>query len=69
MSVQRVDTVERDQHLKAIRTIAEELRTDFNIVKQTYEHELDRLQDGARLRDYLPLLAARNTRKLLHTGH
>lgn len=66
MPLHWVNPAERDYHLKAMHAIATELRTDFNIVRQAYEHELSRLQAGAKLHDYIPLLAARHTRELLH---
>jgi hypothetical protein len=52
---------EEARHLKAIQRLASEVGSDIAAVKAIYETELARLQDGARLRDYLPLLTARHT--------
>jgi Protein of unknown function (DUF3562) len=60
--------IEEASHLKAMHSLADELHTPFDRVKQTYEVEFDRLQSGAKLRDYLPVLTARRVRETLHRG-
>jgi hypothetical protein len=52
---------EEARHMKAIQRLAGDVGSDIAVVKAIYEAELARLQEGARLRDYLPLLTARHT--------
>ena len=59
---------EQASHVKAMYSLAEELHAPFERVKQAYELEFDRLQSGAKLRDYLPVLTARRVRQALHRG-
>ena len=65
MSLSAMNPIERAKHLKAILRLAGETGRDVAIVKDLYEHELERLQDGAHVRDYLPLLASRHTMEIL----
>ncbi|MBC8007820.1 MAG: DUF3562 domain-containing protein [Prolixibacteraceae bacterium] len=65
MSTLDLNPMEKAKHLKAIQRLAGEIGRDVALVKDTYEHELERLQDGARVRDYLPLLTARHTMEIL----
>ena len=65
MTPQYASATEHASHLKAMHSLAEELHTPFEQVKQTYESEFDRLQSGAKLRDYLPVLTARRVRQAL----
>jgi|GEM_PF-2119065 len=55
-------------HLKAIKLLAHEYECPFERVKRAYELEFDRLQTGAKLRDYLPVLVARRVRQKLNEG-
>ena len=56
------------EKLKDFR-LADELATKLGMslenVREIYKQELDRLQVGARVVDYLPLFAARNAREIL----
>ena len=52
-------------HAKAMQQLANECGHDMQIIRQVYEAELMRLQEGAHIRDYLVLLAARRAREML----
>jgi hypothetical protein len=63
---QLYDSPELEQlHLKAIKSLAVETGHDFAVVRQVYEAELDRLQAGAHIREYLLLLSSRRARETL----
>lgn len=66
MSIDYANAVEQMNHLKAIRELAKELDTSFDVAKKRYEDEFERLQTGAKLREYLLLLTARRVKKLSH---
>jgi Protein of unknown function (DUF3562) len=68
MTPEYVSTTEQASHIKAMYSLAEELHAPFEKVKQTYELEFGRLQSGAKLRDYLPVLTARRVRQALYRG-
>lgn len=63
MTVHYLSPDEEAHHVMAMQILAEETGLTFDIVKQTYEQQLDRLLADAKLRDYLPVLAARRTRE------
>ena len=65
MTLPRVNPIEKAKHLKAIQRLASEIGCDVAIVKSTYEHELERLQRGARVREFLPMLVSRHTMEIL----
>lgn len=48
--------------------LVEDLGVDLKTVQEVYEHELQSLQRGAKLRDYLPLLTSRHVRSFLGKG-
>jgi len=52
-------------HAKAMQQLASECGRDMRVIRQVYETELMRLQEGAHIRDYLVLLAARRAREQL----
>jgi hypothetical protein len=63
---QLYDSPELEQlHLKAIKSLTTETGREFAVVRQVYEAELDRLQTGAHVREYLLLLSSRRTRETL----
>jgi hypothetical protein len=66
MTPECASAAEEASHLKAMHSLADELHTPFDRVKKTYEVEFDRLQSGAKLRDYLPVLTARHVRETLY---
>lgn len=68
MTPEYASATEQASHLKAMYSLAEELHAPFEEVKQTYEFEFGRLQSGAKLRDYLPVLTARRVRQALYRG-
>ncbi len=52
-------------HLHAIRALAVETRLPVERVGNVYAVELARLVQGARIKDYLPLLVSRRVRQIL----
>lgn len=66
MATQYCSAVERLHHLKAIQALSQELHISVDTVRDQYEYEFDRLQVGAKVRDYLLLLTARRVRESLH---
>jgi uncharacterized protein DUF3562 len=52
-------------HLDAMESLAEEANRPLAEVKRLYERELMRLKPGARVRDYLVVLASRRVRDRL----
>ena len=63
---QLYDNTEQEAlHLKAMKSLAIETGHEFKLVKQVYELELARLQDGAHIREYVLLLSCRRTRETL----
>jgi Protein of unknown function (DUF3562) len=66
MTPEYASATEQASHLKAMYSLAEELHAPFEKVKLAYEFEFGRLQSGAKLRDYLPVLTARRVRETLH---
>lgn len=52
----------------AIESIANEMQRSIDEVRGVYDHEFALLQSGARIADYLVLIASRRTRAAL-IGH
>jgi hypothetical protein len=52
-------------HESAIEALANEMHRPIAEIKRHYEREFTRLQDGARLRDFLSVCATRRTREAL----
>jgi DNA transposition AAA+ family ATPase len=52
-------------HEAAIDALASEMRRPAAEIKPYYEREVQRLQAGARIRDFLSVCAARHTREAL----
>jgi hypothetical protein len=52
-------------HAAAIESLAEEMKRPVDEVRATYLAELHRLQDGARIHDYIKLFTVRRTREFL----
>jgi hypothetical protein len=52
----------------AIESIANEMQRSIDEVRGVYDYEFARLQSGARIADYLVLIASRRTRAVL-IGH
>ncbi len=60
-----MNPIERAKHLVAIQRVADETGCDVAFVLNTYENELERLEGGASVRDYLLVLTARYTMEIL----
>jgi hypothetical protein len=52
---------------EAIQSLAAETRSPAEVVRRVYESEFARLKDGARVNDFLVLLAMRRTRVTLRS--
>jgi hypothetical protein len=52
-------------HEAAMDALATEMHRPLQEVKPHYERELGRLQDGARVREFLSVCATRHTREAL----
>jgi hypothetical protein len=57
--------VEAALHEAAIDSLASEMHRPVAEIKPQYERELVRLQDGARVRDFLSVCATRHLREAL----
>ncbi len=66
MSIQYPTDKERKLHGSVIHSLADHYHLDERMIREVYESELESLMDGARVRSYLPLLAERHVRNLLH---
>jgi Protein of unknown function (DUF3562) len=53
------------EHAGVIARLSDDLDVPLDEVGEIYREQLDRLAAGARIRSFLPLLAARNTRSVL----
>ena len=56
-------------HDAAIESLANEMGRPIAEIKLHYEREYSRLEEGARLRDFLSVCAARHTREALRHSH
>ncbi len=61
--------VEAALHEAAIDALAGEMHRPAAEIKAYYERELQRLTDGARVRDFLSVCATRHIRQALRTAH
>jgi len=59
------NSAEANAHAGAIESLVAEMHLPPDVVRDAYEHELDRLKPGARVKDYLLLFTVRNTREIL----
>ncbi len=59
------DPDDEDQHLRAIESLAQELRLPYDQVLEAYEDELGHIKDGTKVPDYLSLFALRAVREKL----
>ena len=61
---------ESGENLQAltIETLAAELHVPIDQVRRTYQEQLARLSSAARVRDFLGVFAARNTRLALRNA-
>jgi hypothetical protein len=65
MHISSDSTQEAMLHRNAIDVLIKDTKRSFAEVKQLYEAELARLESGAQIRQFLPLLASRHVRELL----
>ncbi|MEW6595444.1 MAG: hypothetical protein AB1413_11300 [Thermodesulfobacteriota bacterium] len=63
------DTAERDQHLSAIRRLAEEFGVAVDDVRPGYELELQHLYEGATIKEFLSIFATRAVRDTYRHQH
>ncbi len=56
-------------HAAAIDALAQETHRPIAEIKPHYESALQRLQNGARVRDFLSVCASRHAREALRHGH
>jgi hypothetical protein len=56
-------------HEAAIEGLASEMHRPVTDIKPQYERELARLQDGARVRDFLSVCATRHIRQAMRGSH
>jgi hypothetical protein len=56
-----------DEHNRIVESLASESNVPFEEVARLYEFERAKLAVGAQIKAYLPILTARNVRKILGT--
>jgi hypothetical protein len=61
--------MEADLHEAAIDALASELHRPVAEIKSRYEREIARLQEGARVREFLSVCATRRIRESLRGSH
>jgi hypothetical protein len=59
------DEREETIHYKSIEIVSVRIGESFECVKRVYEIVLSRLKKNARVKDYLPILAAKRTQELI----
>ncbi|MGE5088076.1 MAG: DUF3562 domain-containing protein [Candidatus Levyibacteriota bacterium] len=65
MPALHLSPAEQMLHDRAIDELAEELHVDAVEIREVYERQYQRLRSTARIRDYLPVLVARQVRSAL----
>ena len=65
MSALYDDSIDQEQHLRAIEALAQELRLPVDRVREAYEDELGHIKYGTRVPEYLPLFTLRAVREKL----
>jgi hypothetical protein len=70
MNVERLydNEDERRQHDRAMERVAREIHRPVEEVRPLYESELAALRQGARVKDFLSVLASRHVRLQLKRG-
>jgi len=69
MSTIYANEAEAAMHEAAIDALASEMRRPAAEIKPHYERELLRLQEGARVRDFLSVCASRHLRQALRRSN
>lgn len=57
------------RHLHSIHALAEEIDMPVDEVAAAYEDVLDELEDGAQVKDYLPILVSKRVKRLYRSHH
>lgn len=57
------------EHRGVIVKLSEELHVSLHEVTEIYQQQLDRLTAGARIQNFLPVLATRCTRSILRAAN
>jgi len=65
MGTNYADDGEEAQHEAAIESLANETHRPVSEIRPHYDRTFSRLQDGARVRDFLSVCATRRTREAL----
>ena len=59
---------EQKRHSKAIQMLAREAAVPEEEIRRLYEDILCRINEGARIKDYLVILVSRNVKDLIRMG-
>ena len=63
MAIQYDTDEERKLHLRTIHSIADQYHLDEAMIRDLYESKLEGLMNGARVKTYLSVLAARHVKR------
>jgi hypothetical protein len=69
MGAKYANSSEEAIHEAAIEALANEMNCPIAEIKQHYEREYARLEEGARVREFLSVCATRHTRENLRHSH
>lgn len=60
------DEKEKSHHLAAMKALARDLGIQIEEIGALYERALEEIKKTARIKDYLPILASRQVKDLVH---
>ena len=66
MTIQYATEEEQRLHSNIIYSLADQYKLDEKMIRDIYEHKLEILMDGARVKTYLPVLVTRYVKTLLN---
>ena len=66
MTIQYATEEEQRLHTNIIYSLADQYKLDEGMIRDIYEHKLESLMDGARVKTYLPVLVTRYVKSLLN---
>ena len=66
MTIQYATEEEQRLHSNIIYSLADQYKLDEEMIRDIYEHKLESLMDGARVKTYLPVLVTRYVKTLLN---
>ena len=66
MTIQYATEEEQRLHTNIIYSLADQYKLDEGMIRDIYEHKLESLMDGARVKTYLPVLVTRYVKTLLN---